>query len=98
MRTASVHVPDAGRILQEARSPGIALLMVLLLYVCMCRAVCVCVRVVSGGVQREPVRPCGPRAVYISELPALPSMGPGTPWGVGGTPYTCAETSLPEGL
>lgn len=38
-------------------------------------------------------------AVYISELPALPSMGPGTPRGWGwGAPYTCAETSLPKGL
>lgn len=38
MKTASVHVPDTGRMLQEARSPGIARLMVLL-YVCTCLGV-----------------------------------------------------------
>lgn len=56
MKTASVCVPHTGKMMQEARRPGIALLMVLL-YVYMCSCVCTrthMLRWVSGGVQHEP--------------------------------------------
>lgn len=95
MKTAFVHVPHTRKMVQEARRPGIAFLMVLL-YVFMCSCVCVCAHVCTwlGGCQEG----CSTSLFSISEPSPLPNMGPGTPGGLPTHVHMCAETSLPKAL
>lgn len=98
MKTASVHVPDTGRMLQERRPGALGLPASWSCYAC--AAVCVRVHVSMPRCQEVCSMSLSDllvlEAVYISEPPVVPSTGPDTPWG--GLPTPCAETSLPKGL